>query len=89
VAGSLKGFRHVGFFIACGVDGAAQMQEFHRQLFASSSESLWQEIQRITGRQVREAMSEVEPTTGSLVHAFTSGTMVQVFLLTPNAPTKT
>lgn len=64
-------------------DGAAQVQEFHRQLFANSSESLRQEIKRITGRQVRESTAEVEPTTGAIVHAFTTGTMVQVFLLTP------
>lgn len=63
-------------------DGAAQVQEFHRQLFANSSESLRQEIKRITGRQVRESTAELEPTTGAIVHAFTSGTMVQVFLLT-------
>ena len=69
-------------------NGAAQVQEFHRQLFASSSESLRQEIRRISGRHVREAVAEVEPTTGSIVHAFTTGTMVQVFLLTPNTPTK-
>lgn len=62
-------------------DGAAQMQEFHRQLFATSSEALRREIKRITGRQVREAAAEVEPATGSIVHAFTTGTMVQVFLL--------
>src|SRR5206468_5934553 len=36
-------------------EGAAQVQEFHRQLFASSSDLLRQEIQRITGMQVREA----------------------------------
>ena len=70
-------------------DGAAQVQEFHRQLFASSSESLRQDIQRITGRQVREAAAEVEPPTGAIVHAFTTGTMLQVFLLAPNTPTKT
>ena len=70
-------------------DGAAQVQEFHRQLFASSSESLRQDIQRITGRQVREAAVEVEPTTGAIVHAFTTGTMLQVFLLASNTPTKT
>ena len=70
--------------LAKSAAGAAQMQEFHRQLFASSSESLRQEIKRITGRQVREATAEVEPTTGSIVHAFTTGTMVQVFLLAPN-----
>ena len=70
-------------------DGAAQVQEFHRQLFASSSESLRQDIQRITGRQVREAAEEFEPTTGATVHAFATGTMLQVFLLAPNTPTKT
>jgi uncharacterized protein YbcI len=75
--------------MAKSANGAAQVQEFHRQLFASSSESLRQEIKRITGRQVREAAAEVEPTTGSIVHAFTTGTMVQVFLLTPDTPRKT
>jgi uncharacterized protein YbcI len=72
--------------MATSEDGAAQLQEFHRRLFASSSESLRQEIKRITGRQVREAAAEIEPTTGSIVHAFTTGTTVQVFLLAPNAP---
>jgi uncharacterized protein YbcI len=70
--------------LAKSANGAARMQEFQRQLFAASSESLRQEIRRITGRQVREATAEVEPTTGSIVHAFTTGTMVQVFLLAPN-----
>src|SRR5947208_2738421 len=41
--------------------GAAQLQEFHRQLFASSSETLREEIKRITGVEVREATAEVEP----------------------------
>ena len=64
--------------------GAAQVQEFHRQLFTSSAQSLRQEIKRITGRDVREATAEVETTTGSVVQVFTTGTMVQVFLLGPN-----
>ena len=68
--------------------GAAQLQEFHRQLFACSSESIRQEFNRITGRLVREAAAEVEPATGSIVHAFTTGTTVQVFLLAPNTPAK-
>lgn len=72
--------------LAKSADGAAKLQELHRQLFASSSESLRQEIKRITGRQVREAAAEFEPTTGSIVHAFTTGTMVQVFLLKPKTP---
>lgn len=63
------------------VEGAAKVQEFHRQLFATSSESLRESIKRITGRDVREATAEVEPSTGAIVHAFTTGTMVQVFLL--------
>jgi uncharacterized protein YbcI len=75
--------------LARSADGASQIQGFHRQLFASSSESLRQDIQRITGRQVREAAAEVEPTTGSIVHAFTTGTMVQVFLLKHSVPTAT
>jgi uncharacterized protein YbcI len=69
--------------------GAAKMQEFHRQLFASSSESLRQEIQRITGVAVREAAAEVEATTGAVVHAFMSGTMVQVFQLAQSVPADT
>jgi uncharacterized protein YbcI len=61
--------------------GAAQVQEFHRQLFKASMGALRKEIKRITGLSVREAAAEIEPVTGDVVHAFTSGTMVQVFLL--------
>ena len=74
--------------MAKSAGGATKLQEFHRQLFASSSESLRQEINRITGRQVREAAAEVEPTSGSIVHAFTTGTTVQVFLLAASTPKK-
>jgi uncharacterized protein YbcI len=65
--------------LAKSAEGAAQVQEFHRQLFANSADSLRQEIKRITGVAVREAAAEVETATGTVVHAFTSGTMVQVF----------
>jgi uncharacterized protein YbcI len=61
--------------------GAAQVQEFHRRLFADASDSLRQEIKRITGVDVREATAQVETSTGAVVQVFTSGTMVQVFLL--------
>jgi len=64
--------------------GAAQLQEYHRQLFASSSETLREEIKRITGVEVRGATAEVEPATGAVVQVFTTGTMVQVFLLAHN-----
>jgi uncharacterized protein YbcI len=62
-------------------EGAVQVQEFHRQLFKNSADLLRQEIKRITGIAVGEAAAEIETTTGAVVHAFTSGTMVQVFQL--------
>ena len=66
--------------------GAAQIQEFHRQLFAGSADSLRKEIKRITGVEVREATAEIEPTTGTVVKVFTTGTKVQVFLLARGVP---
>jgi uncharacterized protein YbcI len=66
--------------------GAAEVQEFHRQLFVSSADWLRQEIKRITGVEVREAAAEIELRTGTVVHAFTTGTVVQVFLLAQNVP---
>jgi uncharacterized protein YbcI len=69
--------------------GAAQVQEFHRQLFASSSEALRQEIRRITGMEVREAAAEIDPATGAVVQAFTTGNVVQVFQLAGSVPPDT
>ena len=69
--------------------GAAKVQEFHRQLFASSSDSLRQEITRITGMEVREASAQIEPASGAVVQAFTTGAVVQVFLLSGSGPTET
>ena len=66
--------------------GAAQVQDFHRQLFANASDSLRQEIKRITGVEVREATAEVEPKTGTVVGVFTTGTTVQVYLLAHAVP---
>jgi uncharacterized protein YbcI len=62
-------------------EGAAQVQDFHRQLFNDSADWLRQEIKRITGVDVREARAEIEATTGTVVQVFTTGTVVQVFLL--------
>jgi len=69
--------------------GAAQVQEFHRQLFTSAADSLREEIKRITGVEVREATAEVKPTTGTVVQAFTTGTIVQVYLLACDVPSET
>ena len=75
--------------VASTPGGAARVQEFHRQLFASSAESLRQEIKRITGVEVREATAEVEAGTGTVVLVFTTGTVVQVFLLAGSVPADT
>ena len=66
--------------LATSPEGAANLREFHQQLFRNSVGSLRKEIERITGRKVREAAAEIDPGTGSVVHAFTTGTTVQVFL---------
>lgn len=72
--------------LASSAAGAAQVQEFHRQLFTNSAESLRREIKRITGVEVREAAAEVETATGTVVQVFTTGTMVQVFQLARGIP---
>jgi uncharacterized protein YbcI len=72
--------------LARNPEGAAQIQEFHRQLFAHSSDSLRAAIRSITGVEMRAAAVEVETTFGAVVHAFTTGTMVQVFQLTRRLP---
>jgi uncharacterized protein YbcI len=66
--------------------GAAQVQEFHRQLFHSSADELRREIKRITGVEVLAAAAEVEPAAGTVVQVFTSGAVVQVFLLARSVP---
>jgi uncharacterized protein YbcI len=75
--------------LAKSSEGAAQVQEFHRQLFTNAADSLRQEIKRITGVEVREATAEIEPATGTIVQAFSTGTVVQVFLLACEVPRET
>jgi uncharacterized protein YbcI len=75
--------------LALSAAGAAQLQEFHQRLFANSSYSLREEIRRITGVEVREAAAEIEPATGTVMKVFTTGTVVQVFLLAHSVPPTT
>ena len=74
---------------AASPEGAAKVQEYHRQLFATSASELRKELKRITGVDVREAAAEIETKTGTVVHAFTSGAMVQVFLMADDIATET
>ena len=64
--------------------GAAKVEQYHRALFAVSCSELRKEIARLTGRRVREAAVVLEPATGAIVHAFTSGTIVHNFELEPS-----
>jgi uncharacterized protein YbcI len=67
-------------------EGAAKVQELHRQLFLNASDTLRHEINRITGMEVHEASSEVDPKCGAVIQVFSSGTMVEVFTLSGKVP---
>jgi uncharacterized protein YbcI len=75
--------------LAKTAEGAARLQEFHRQLFAHSADSLRLQIMQITGVEVREAAAELETVTLGIVQIFTTGTMVQVFRLARSVPAGT
>ena len=62
---------------------ANQLKALHRELFLSSTNTMNQEIARITGRTVRETASEIETASGSLVYAAATGVMIQVYMLNP------
>jgi uncharacterized protein YbcI len=72
--------------LARSQEGAAQLQEFHRQLFQDSAGELRAAIARVTGVQVREAAAEMVPATGAVVQVFATGAVVQVFLLASRVP---
>ena len=67
--------------LAASPAGALQVQEFHQQLFATASESLRREIERIAGVEVPGTKAEVETSTDMVVKVFTTGTAVHVLLL--------
>lgn len=62
--------------------GATQVQNYHRQLFAHSCNVLLEKIKIITGVVVQEAAAVIEANAGPIIHTFTNGTIIQVFLLT-------
>jgi uncharacterized protein YbcI len=66
--------------------GAAKVQEFHRQLFLNASDTLQQEIERITGVEVNEESARLDSKCGPVVQVFPSGTMVLMFQLSGNVP---
>jgi len=66
--------------------GAARVQELQQQLFLTAGDSLRQAVRRITGVAVREATAAIVPGNASVLHAFTTGTLVQVYLLAGAVP---
>lgn len=60
---------------------ANQLQAFHRELFLSSSNTMKREVAKITGRTVRESVSELETGSEALVYAPVTGVMIQVYIL--------
>jgi uncharacterized protein YbcI len=56
--------------LARNEDGAAWLRELHRQLFATASEPLRRAITRISGAEVREATTEVQTSSGTVVQVF-------------------
>ena len=63
--------------------GAAQLQEFHQQLFKASSDPLRREIRRITGLEICEVAKDKAT---AAVQVFSVGTVVRVFLLAGRLP---
>jgi uncharacterized protein YbcI len=72
--------------LAASPAGAAQLQEFHQQMFKLSWDPLRQEIKRITGLEVCEAAKDKAT---AAVQVFSVGTVVQVFLLAGHLPADT
>jgi uncharacterized protein YbcI len=69
--------------------GSAEIQEYRRKLFDTAADAFRQKIKAITGVDVRESAAEVEPTSGTVVTVFTTGTVVQVYLLAGDLATDT
>ena len=67
--------------LAATRNGAAEIQAYRRKLFDTAADAFRQQIKDITGVEVRETAAEMEPTTGTVVTVFTTGTVVQVYLL--------
>lgn len=66
--------------------GLAQIQEFHRQLFADDSAILFQKIKNITGLGICDTAVEIDPMIGSVVLLFTTDTVGGRFLLPLGGP---
>ena len=69
-------------------EGAAKVQEFHRQLFISAMQPMREQIKKIVGVDVLEASTTIDPSTGIVVQMFATGSIVQVFMLSGHVATE-
>lgn len=54
---------------------------FPRDRLISPSDTIWQDIERITGREFYECTAETEHFASNIQHVFATGALVQVFRL--------
>lgn len=66
--------------------GAKEIQTFHSELYDASAAEFRKEIKAITGIDVKESKAEVCSTSGTVVQVFSTGTVVQVYLLAGSVP---
>lgn len=81
--GALSPIEHA---LAQSANGVAHLQAFHRDMFVNHHGSLREEIKRITGVEVCEASTFVEPATGAVVMVSKTGTVVHVLMLATGVP---
>jgi uncharacterized protein YbcI len=68
--------------------GGARVRHYHRNLFASVTDTLALEIKSITGMVVRHTTSEINPTTGCVVQFLTTDTVSAQFMMNPDGPAR-
>jgi len=65
--------------------GAAQIQGYHRQLFASASENLRRRIERIAGVSVGAVTARVDVGAGTIVEGLATGSELDLFMFAGSA----
>ena len=68
--------------------GVNELQEYRRRLFETSAAEFRHKIKEITGVEVCAVADEIEPKSGTAVTVFSSGTVVQVFMLAGGVATE-
>ncbi len=70
--------------LAQNASGAAEVREFHRQMFTHASAVLLRKIKSITGMEVRHTSAKIDAETGSVVQLFATDTVGEDFPRSPS-----